>query len=196
MSISDKHPLNKWCSYTTRYLPHLNKKNIYISLYKNSFINVYSTFIHKFKKKKLETTQMSVNRSFSSVQLLICVHSLQPHGLQHTRPPCPLPTPGVYSNTCPLSWWCHPAFSSSVIPFSSYLQSLPASEFFQMSQLFISGDQSIAVSASTLVLPMNIQDWFPLGWARWICLKSRGLSRAFSNTTVRKHQFFGAQLSL
>ena len=136
------------------------------------------------------------NMAISSVQLLSRDRLLATPWAAHARPPCPAPTPGVYSNTCPLSWWCHPAFSSSVIPFSSYLQSLPASEFFQMSQLFISGDQSIGVSASTLVLPMNIQDWFPLGWARWICLKSRGLSRAFSNTTVRKHQFFGAQLSL
>ena len=122
--------------------------------------------------------------------------SLWPHGLQHTRPPCPSPTPGVYSHSCPLSQWCHPTISSSVVPFSSHLQSFPASGSFQMSQFFASGDQSIGVSALVSVLPMNIQDWFPLGWTGWISLQFRGLSRVFSNTTVQKHQFFGAQLSL
>ena len=116
--------------------------------------------------------------------------SLRPHELQHARPPCPLPTPGVHPNSCPLSWWCHPAISSSVIPFSSCPQSLPASGSFQMSQLFASGGQSIGVSASTSVLPMNTQDWSPLGWTGWISLQSKGLSRVFSNTTVQKHQFF------
>ena len=122
--------------------------------------------------------------------------SLWPHGLQHARPPCPSPTPRVYSNSCPLSWWCHPTISSSVVPFSSCLQSFPASESFQMSQFFASGGQSIGISASTSILPMNIQDWFPLGWTVWISLQSKGLSRVFSNTTVQKHQFFGVQLSL
>ena len=120
--------------------------------------------------------------------------SLRPHGLQHAKPPCPSPTPGVYPNSCPLSWWCHPTISSSVVLFSSCLQSFPASESFQMSQLFASGGQSIGASAS--VLPMNIQDWFPLGWAGLISLQSKGLSRVISNTTVRKHKFFGTQLSL
>ena len=119
-------------------------------------------------------------------------NSLQPHGLQHTRPPCPSPTPRVYSNSCPLSRWCHPTISSSVIPFFSCLQSFPASGPFQMSQLFASGGQSIGVLASTPVLPMNTQDWSPLGWTSWIFLQSKGLSRVFSNTTVQKHQFFGA----
>ena len=119
--------------------------------------------------------------------------SLQPHGLQHTRPPCPSPTPGLYSNSCPPSWWCHPTISSSVIPLSSCLQSFPASGFFQMSQTFTSGGQSIGVSASTSVLPMNIQDLFPLEWTGWMSLLSKGLSRVFSNTTVQKHRFFGAQ---
>ena len=123
-------------------------------------------------------------------------NSLRPHGLQHIRSPCPSPTPGVYSNSCPLSWWCHPAISSSVIPFSSHLQSFPASGSFQMSQFFASGGQSIEVSASSSVLPMNIQDWSPLGWTGWTSLQSKGLSRVFSNTTVQKHQFFGTQLSL
>ena len=113
-----------------------------------------------------------------------------------TRPPCPSPTPGVYPNSCPLSRWLHPTTSSSVVPFSSCLQSFPASGSYQMSQLFASGGQSIGDSVSTSVLPMNTQDWSPLGWTSWISLKSKGLSRVFSNTTVQKHQFFGAQLSL
>ena len=121
--------------------------------------------------------------------------SLWPHESQHTRPPCPSSTPGVYSNSCPSSRWCHPAISSSVIPFSSCPQSLPASGSFPMSQLFSWGGQSIGVSASASVLPMNIQDWSPLGWTGLISLLSKGLSRVFSNTTVQKHQFFGAQLS-
>ena len=118
--------------------------------------------------------------------------SLQPHGLQHTKPPCPSPTPGVYSNSCPLSQWCHPTISPSVVPFSSCPQSFPASGSFQMSQFFASGGQSIRVSTSTSVLPMNIQDWFPLGWTSWISLQSQGLSRVFSNTTVQKQHFFSA----
>ena len=116
-------------------------------------------------------------------------NSLRPHGLQHARPPYPSPTPRVYSNSCPLSWWCHPTISSSVIPFSC-LQSFPASGSFQMSQFFTSGGQSTGLSASASVLPMNIQDWFPLGLTGWISLQSKGLSRVFSNTTVQKHQFF------
>ena len=122
--------------------------------------------------------------------------SLRPHGLQHARPPCPSPTPRVYSNSCPLRRWCHPTISSSVIPFSSRLQSFPASGSFQMSQLFASGGQSIGASALTSVLAMNIQDWFPLGWTGWISLQSKGLSRVYFNTTVQKHHFFSAQLSL
>ena len=121
--------------------------------------------------------------------------SLRPHELQHARPPRPSPTPGVYPNPCPLSWWCHPAISSSVVPFSSCSQSAPALGSFPMSQLFAWGGQSIGVSASTSVLPMNIQGWSPLGWTGWISLQSKGLSRVFSNTTVKKHQFFGVQLS-
>ena len=119
-------------------------------------------------------------------------NSLEPHGLQHARCPCPSPTPGVYSNSCPLSQWCHPTISSSIIPFSSCLRSFPASGSFQMSQLLASGGQSIWVLASTLVLPMTIQSWFPLGLTGLISLLSEGLSRVFSNTTVRKHQFFSA----
>ena len=122
--------------------------------------------------------------------------SLQPHESQHARPSCPSPTPRVYPNSCPLSPWCHLTISSSVVPFSSCLQSLPASGSFQMSQLFTAGGQSIGVSASASALPMNTQDWSPLGWTGWISLQSKGLSRVFSNNTVQKHQFFGAQLSL
>ena len=122
--------------------------------------------------------------------------SLGPHWLQHARPPCLSPDPGVYSNSFPLGQWCHPTISSSVVPFSSCLQSFPTSGSFQMSRFLASGGQSIGVSASASVLPMNIQDWFPLGWTGWIFLRSKGLSRVFSNTTVQKHQFFGTQLSL
>ena len=121
---------------------------------------------------------------------------LWPHRLQHTRPPCSSPTPGVNSNSCPLSRWCHPTISSSVIPFSSRLQSFPASGSCQMSQFFTSGGQSTGVSASASVFPMNIQDWFPLGWTGWISLQSKGVSRVFPNTTVQKYQFFSTQLSL
>ena len=135
---------------------------------------------------------------FSSVQFnrSVMSDSLQPHEPQHARPPCPSPTPRVHPSPCPLSWWCHPTTSSSVIPFSSYPQPFPASGSFPVSQLFASGGQSIGVSASTSVLPMNTQDWSPLGWTGWISLQSKGISRVFSNMTVQKHQFFSAQLSL
>ena len=134
---------------------------------------------------------------FSSVQFscLVVSDSLWPHGLQQARLPCPSPTPKAYSNSCTSSWWCHPIISSSVIPFFSHLQSFPASGSLQMSQFFASGGRSIGVSASASVLPMNIQNWFPLGGTGWISLQSKGLSRVFSNTTVQKHQFFGTQLS-
>ena len=135
---------------------------------------------------------------FSSVQFSHSVmsDSLRPHELQHARPPRPSPTPGVYPNPCPLSRGYHPTTSSSLAPFSSCLQSFPTSGSFPMSQFFTSGGQNIGVSASTSVLPMNTLDWFRLGWTGWISLQSKGLSRVFSNTTVQKHQFFGAQLSL
>ena len=126
---------------------------------------------------------------------LVVSDSLRPHESQHARPPCPSPTPRVYSNSCPSSRWCHLAISSSVVPFSSCPKPLPASGSFPVSQLFASGGQSIGVSASTSVLPMNTQDWSPLGWTGWISLQSKGLSRLFSSTTVQKHQFFGTQLS-
>ena len=134
---------------------------------------------------------------FSSVQSSRSVvsNSLQSHESQHTRPPCPSPIPRVHSNLCPLSRWCHPNTSSSVVPFSSCPHSLPASESFPMSQLFAWGGQSIRVSALASFLPKNTQDWSPLEWTGWISLQSKGLSRVFSNTTVQKHLFFSAQLS-
>ena len=134
------------------------------------------------KLQRWRTDSVQFNRSVTS-------DSLWTHGPQHARPLCPSPTAGVYSNSCPLNWWCHPTISSSVIPFSC-LQSFPASGSFQMSQLFTSCGRSIGVSASALVLPMSIQDWFALGWADWISFQSKGLSRGFSNTTVKKCQFF------
>ena len=134
----------------------------------------------------------------TSVQFSPSVMSdlLQPHGLEHARLPCPSPTPGDYSNSCPFSRWCHSTNESSIIPLSSCLQSFPASGSFQMSQFFASDGQSIGVVASVSVLPMNIQDWFPLGWTGWNSLRSKALSSVFSNTTVQKRQFFSVQLSL
>ena len=137
--------------------------------------------------------QMSIQ--LSQFSRSVVSDSLWPHESQHARPPCPSPTPGVHTNSCALSRWCHPTISSSVVPFSSCPQSLPASWSFPMSQLFTWGGQSIGVSAPASVLPMNLQDWSPLGWTGWISLQSKGLSRVFSNTTVQKHQFFSAQLS-
>ena len=132
-----------------------------------------------------------------SVQLSHAVvsDSMRPYWLQHTGPPCPSPTPGVYSDSCPMSRWCHSTISSSVIPFSSCLQTLPASGSFPRSQFFSSDGQSIGVSASASVLPMTTQNWSLLGWTGWISLQSKGPSRVFPNTTVQKHQFFSAQLS-
>ena len=155
----------------------------------------------------LDFIRLTVGKVDSHIQVVLNISSVQfshsvmsnsswPHGLQHARLPCPSPTPEACSNSCPLSWWCHPIISSSVVPFSSCLQSFPASGSFRKSQFFASGGQSIGVSALASVLPMNIQDWFPLGWTGWISLQSKGLSRVFSNTTVQKHQFFGTQVSL
>ena len=144
-------------------------------------------FLEKKKKNFLIFSNVSVNS--------VVFNSLRPHGLQRARLPCPSPTPGACSNLHSLSWWCNPIISSSLVLFSSCLQSFPASGSFQMSQLFPSGGHSIGVSASTSVLPMNIQDW-SLGWTGWISLQFKGLSRVFSNTTIQMHQFFSAQLSL
>ena len=141
----------------------------------------------------MSCTISHVSIQFSSVQFcrLVVSYSLRPHELQHTRPPCPSTTPRVHSNSRPSSWWCHPAISSSVVPFSSCPQSLPASESFPMSQLFPWAGQSTGVSALASFLPKNTQDWSPLEWTGWIPLQFMGLSRVFSNTTVQKHQFFG-----
>ena len=144
-----------------------------------------------FGDENLVAEMPLVQRISHQFSCSVMSNSLQPHGLQHTRPPCPSPTPGVHSNSCPLSWWCHPAISSSVIPFSSHPQSFPASGSFPVSQFFTSVGQSIADSVSASVLPMNIQAWFPSEWTGWI----KGLSDVFSNTTVQKHQFFRTQLS-
>ena len=137
------------------------------------------------------------SNNFASVKFSLSVmsNSLRLQESQHARPPCLSPTPGVHSKSCPSSWWCHPAISSSVVPFSSCPQSLPASESIPMSQLFAWGGQSTGVSALASVLPKNTQDWSPLEWTGWLSLQSKGLSRVFSNTTVQKHQFFGTQLS-
>ena len=131
----------------------------------------------------MRTDSISVQFSCSVVS-----DSLGCHELQNARPPCPSPTPGVHSDSCSSSRWCHPAISSSVVPFFSCPQSFPRSKSFPMSQLFAWGGQSIGVSASASVLPMNTQDWSPLWWTGWTSLKSKGLSRVFSNTTVQKHQ--------
>ena len=145
--------------------------------------------VHSFK----ESTNLFCMRMYQ-VQFSRSVASdcLRPYESQHTRPPCPLPTPEVYPNSCPSSQWCHPF---SMVPFSSCPQSFPASRSFQISQFFAWGGQVIGISASASILPMNTQDWSPLGWTGWVSLQSNRLSRVFSNTTVQKHQFFGAQLS-
>ena len=155
---------------------------------------------HYTKWNKLVAKDMSMILPNEVLQFSRSVvsNSLRPHGLQHTRPPCPSATPGACSNSCPSTQWCHPAISSSVVPSSFCLHSFPAAGSFPMSQFFTSGGQSIGVSASASVLPMNIQDWFPLGLTDWISLQSKGFSRVFSNTTVQKHQcsaFFMVQLS-
>ena len=156
--------------------------------------NAYIWYNIKLNKKEdykiTHTMILSVQFRYS-----VMYNSLHTYGLQHIRPPCPSPTPWVYPNSCPLSQWCHPIISSSFIPFFSHLHSFPSSGSFQMSQFFVSGDQSTGVSASASVLPMNIQDWSPLAWTGWISLQSKRLSRVFSNTTVQKHQFFSIQLS-
>ena len=154
-------------------------------------INTYFTVFSDLRVLLFQDLSWTFSWIVVIVQSLIHVRLLQPHGLQHTRIPRPSPTPGAYSNSCPLSWWYHPTISSSVIPCC-----FQASGSFQMSQFFASGGQSIGVSASASVLPINIQDWFPLGWTGWISLQSKGLSGVFSNSTVQKHQFFSVQLSL
>ena len=165
---------------------------------KNQCLKSTSFFKSRFSSKYFFPLNIIISHKQVSVQFSRSVvsNSLWPHELHHARAPCPSPTPGVHPNPCPLSRWWHPTISSSVVPFSSGPQSFPESGSFQMSQLFASGGQNIGVSASTSVLPMNTQDWYPLECTGWISLQSKGLSRVFSNTTVQKHQFFCAQLSL
>ena len=204
MSHCIRHISSQPISFNFSKFNQVQMKPMYIFLPLISYhfkINQYwgQSVLKKRKKYICRSMQIYLKHRLSqSVQFSRSVmsNSLQRHGLQHARLPCPSPTPGVYPNSCSLSWWCHPTISSSVIPFSSHLQYFPASESFQMSQFFSSGGQSIGVSASALVLPMNIQDWFPSGWIGWLSLQSKVLSRVFSNTTVQKHQFFGTQLSL
>ena len=153
--------------------------------------------VNHFPKIDTQCEQISITRALwsSSSSVAQLWPTLWSHGLQHTRLPCPSSTPGACSNSCPLSWWCRSTISSSIIPSPSCLQSFPGSGSFPMSQFFTSGGQSISASASASVLPMNIQDWFPLQLTGLISLLSKGLWRVFSNTTVQKHQFFGAQPS-
>ena len=160
---------------------------------RKTFLSHFIKTYQAIKWMELHIPPLCVCVQFS---LPVVSNSLRPYELQHSRPLCPSPTPRVHPNPCPLSRWCHPTTSSSVVSFSSCPPSFPASGSFQMSQLFTWGGQSIGVSASTSVLSMNTQDWSPLGWTGCISLQSKGLSRVFSNTTVQKHQFFGAQLSL
>ena len=161
-------------------------------------LNISHVAFHMAPYEKHTHTHTHTHTHISSVQSSRSVvsYSLQPHWLQHVRPPWPSPTLRACSNSCPSSQWYHPTISSSVVPFFSCLLSFSASGSFPMSQFFTLSGQSIGASASASVLPMNIQDWFPLGQTDWISLQSKGLSRVFSNTTVQKHQFFSTQLSL
>ena len=162
--------------------------SIYQPLFKGSAESGHGVGHGKKKKNRLQFSSVQFSRSVVS-------DSFRPHELQHARPPCPSPAPGIHQNSCPSSRWCHPAISSSAVPFSSCPQSLSALGSFPISQLFTWGGQSIGGSASASVLPMNTQDWSPSGWSGWISMQSKGLSRVFSKTRVQKHQFFGAQPS-
>ena len=166
----------------------LNSSSVLLSLISNLWLLLWILYLVNFISSFFQFSSVQFNRSVMS-------NSLLPHESQHTRPPCPSPTPGVHTNSCPSSRWCPPAISSWVVPFSSCPQSLPASESFPMSQLFTSGGQTTGVSALASFLPKNTQDWSPSEWTGWISLQSKGLSRVFSNPTVQKHQFFGTQLS-
>ena len=168
------------------------EKNICYILNIQEVNDIYRNSINQWEKNSSTKEWRGKFSSVAQSWLTLC----DPHEPQHARPPCPSPTPGVYPNSCPLSHWCYPTISSSVIPFSSCPQYFPTSGSFPMSQLLESGGQSIGVSASTSVLPMNTQGWSPLEWTGWISLQSKELSRVFSDTTFQKHQFFSAQLSL
>ena len=175
-------PLGRWYRWLLR---RAHRPSIVVILHQGPH-NDHAMNIQVYHHSSKKTVQFSHS---------VMSNSLWPYESQHAKPPCPSPTPGVYPNLCPSSRWCHPAISSSVVPFSSCPQSLPASGSFPVSQLFAWGGQIIGVSASAWVLPMNTQDWSPLGWTGWISLQSKGFARVFSNTTVQKHQFFSAQLS-
>jgi len=179
-----------WANQFMMIITWLQNKNEIIKQVKNDTIKNYDYYFKSWLFLTASTILSSVHFSCSVVS-----DSLWPHELQHARAPCPSPTPGVHSNSCPSSQWCHPDISSSGARFSSCPQSLPASESFPMSQLFTWGGQSTEVSALASFLPKNTQDWSPLERTGWISLQSKGLSRVFSNTTVQKHQFFGAQPS-
>ena len=180
--------------YRVRYSPlSPSKYTIFLFIPISVNITAISFLDHCNRLMSSHSAYILISYQFSHS---VVPDSLRPHEPQHVRPSCPSPTPGVHPNPCPLSWWCHPTISSSVVPFSSCPQSFPASGSFQMSQLFVSGGQSNGVSASTWVLPKNTQDWSPLEWTGWISLQTKGQSRVFSKTTVQKHQFFSAQLSL
>ena len=184
-----------WSDLAAAAAAAFQSRSIWCSL--NQCILVYTSLdwsILVYTSLHLKSVVFRSDQKFQRVQISCSVmsNSLQPQEPQHARPPCPSPAPRTHPNPCPLSRWCRPTISSSVVPFSSCLQSFPAPGSFQMSQLFASSGQSIGVSALTSVLPMNIQDWFTLGWTAWTSLQSKGLPRVFSNTTVQKHQFFSA----
>ena len=201
-SLSQKIPWRRKCQPTPVFLPGKSHGQRILVGYSLRGRKRVGHYLVTKKQQQYYITYLKVAKRINlksySVQLSLvtqlCPTLCDP--MNCIKPPCPSPTPGVHPKPCPLSWWCHPTISSSVIPFSSYPQSFPASGSFQMSQHFASGGQNIGVSASTSVLPMNTEDWSPLGWTDWIFLQSKGLSRIFSNTTVQKHQFFGSQLSL
>ena len=182
-----------WLSLESKYHPYFSSWPIYFQANNRELSSHVSNLSSVTEQKKLSPSKNLEWLDSVQFSCSVMFDSLWPHEPQHTRPPCPSPIPGVHSDSRPSSQWCHLAISSSVVPFSSCPQSFPASGSFQMSQLFTSGGQSIGVSASTSVRPMNIQDWSPLGWTGWISFQSKGLSRVFSSTTVWKHQFFSAQ---
>ena len=179
-------------------LPKTREKTLHMDI--TRFSTLKSDWLYFLQTEMEKLYMVSKNNTGSwlwqLVQLLSCFWLFATPWIPEGRPPCPSPTPKVYPNSCPLSQWCHLTISSSVVPFSSSLQSFPVSGSFQICQLFASGGQSTGVLSSTSDLPVNTQDWYPLGWTGWISLQSKGLSRVFSNTTVQKHQFFCTQLSL
>ena len=190
-SKSDKCRWLFWACHSPRNVPRIRKPEIIIPLGHYHLCSWKAGFIRIRQISSRCTMRTTVLGTELLLSCSVVSNPLQPHGVQHARLPSSSLSPGACSNSCPWSQWCHSTISSSIVPLSSCLQSFPASGSFPVSQFFPSGGQSIGVSASALVLPMNIQDWFPLGWTGWISLQSEGLSRVFSNTTVQKHQFFG-----